>query len=136
MNIAVVDGQGGGIGKQLIESLRKELGDAVHILALGTNSLATSAMLKAGANDGATGENAVVLGSSRADFILGSAGILCANAMLGELTPAMAVAIGASSAKKLLIPLNRCSLYFVGAPTLSVQEYIAGIVAFIKQELP
>jgi hypothetical protein len=114
MRIAVIDGQGGGIGKSLVEKLRKELPEDVEIIALGTNSLATSFMIKAGANEGATGENAIVLNASKVDIIMGAIGIVAANSMLGELTPQMAKAIAESSAKKILLPLNRCNIEIVG----------------------
>ncbi len=113
MIIAVIDGQGGGIGKLLVEKLRKELPD-IEIIALGTNSLATSNMIRAGADEGATGENAIVINASRVDVIVGTVGIIAANSMLGELTPAMAAAIAESPAKKLLLPLNRCNIEIVG----------------------
>lgn len=136
MRIAVIDGQGGGIGKSLVEKLRKELPEDVEITALGTNSLATSIMIKAGANEGATGENAIVLNASKVDIIMGAIGIIAANSMLGELTTEMAKAIAESSAKKILLPLNRCNIEIVGVdksepmPHLidkavqSVKEYI------------
>ncbi|MBM7686750.1 MAG: hypothetical protein PWP07_2653 [Epulopiscium sp.] len=107
MRIAVIDGQGGGIGKSIVEKLRKELMEDIEIVALGTNSLATSFMMKAGANEGATGENAIVYNSSKVDIIIGAIGIIAANSMLGELTPTMAKAIAESPAKKVLLPLNR-----------------------------
>lgn len=136
MRIAVIDGQGGGIGKSLVEKLRKELPEDVEIIALGTNSLATSFMLKAGANEGATGENAIVFNAGKVDIIMGAIGIVAANSMLGELTPIMAKAIAEGSAKKILLPLNRCNIEIVGVdksepmPHLidkavqSVKEYI------------
>ncbi|MDP4181632.1 MAG: DUF3842 family protein [Bacillota bacterium] len=114
MRVAVIDGQGGGIGKSIVEKLRKELPENVEIVALGTNSLATSFMLKAGANEGATGENAIVYNSSKVDIIIGAIGIIAANSMLGELTPMMAKAIAESPAKKVLLPLNRCNIEVVG----------------------
>lgn len=114
MRIAVIDGQGGGIGKTIVEKLRKELPEDVEIIALGTNVLATSLMLKAGANEGATGENAIVLNAAKVDIIMGTVGILAANSMLGELTAPMARAIGESPARKILLPLNRCNLEIVG----------------------
>jgi len=104
MRIAVVDGQGGGIGKAIVEKLRKELPGDVEIIALGTNSAATVLMLKAGANEGATGENAIVYNADKVDVIMGVIGIIAANSMMGELTPLMARAIAESPAKKVLIP--------------------------------
>lgn len=114
MRIAVIDGQGGGIGKAIVEKLRKELNENTDIIALGTNSLATSFMLKAGANEGSTGENAIVFNASRVEIITGTVGIISANSMLGELTPRMARAIAESPAKKLLLPLNRCNIEVIG----------------------
>ena len=114
VRIAVIDGQGGGIGKQIIEALRKEVHWNVEILALGTTSLATAAMMKSGAKEGATGENAIVYSSQRVDYILGSVGIITANAMNGEVTPAMAKAIADSFAKKILIPLSNNNVEIVG----------------------
>ncbi len=114
MRIAVMDGQGGGIGKNIIERIRQTLGSSLTILALGTNALATAAMLRAGADEGASGENAVLYNAPKVDVIVGSVGIIAANAMLGELTPAMARAVAESPARKILIPLNRCNLYVVG----------------------
>ncbi|MDR0905488.1 MAG: DUF3842 family protein [Oscillospiraceae bacterium] len=115
MRIAVIDGQGGGIGKSIVEKLKKELPDA-EILALGTNAIATATMLKAGADEGATGENAVVVNAPKVDLIVGVIGIISANAMLGELTPAIARAVSESPAQKILLPLNRCGIEVVGTP--------------------
>lgn len=114
MRIAVIDGQGGGMGKLLVEKIRGEFGEEVEIIVLGTNALATSLMLKAGANEGASGENAIVLCSSKVDVILGPIGIIAANSMLGELTPKMAKAIAESPAKKILIPMNKCNILIAG----------------------
>jgi hypothetical protein len=110
VKIAVIDGQGGGIGRLIIEKLRNEFGQDINIMALGTNAVATSVMLKAGANDGASGENAVVQGAYKADIILGSVAIIAANAYYGELTTPMAEAVSTSPAHKLLIPMNRCGI--------------------------
>lgn len=132
MRIAVVDGQGGGIGKALIENLREELGDDIEILALGTNALATSLMLKAGANEGATGENAIAVNAPKVDVIVGSVAIVAANSMLGELTPAMARAVAESSAKKVLIPLNRCGIYVVGVNSEPLPHHVRHAAAYIK----
>jgi NAD(P)-dependent dehydrogenase (short-subunit alcohol dehydrogenase family) len=119
VKIAVVDGQGGGIGKSIIEKLRKELSAEqaakVTIIALGTNALATGSMLKAGADEGATGENAIVVTVETVDVILGPLGIVLANSILGELTPKMASAIASCKAHKFLIPMTRCGVEIVGA---------------------
>jgi len=104
---AAIDGQGGGIGSLIIKKLKEEFGDALDITALGTNSTATSAMMKARANRGATGENAIIWNTGRVDAIIGPLSIVLANGMLGELTPAMVAAIASSAAKKFLIPLNQ-----------------------------
>lgn len=128
MKIMVMDGQGGGIGRALIEALRAKLGSQAEIAALGTNAAATSAMMKAGADRGATGENAVVVCALKADVILGSVGILAADAMLGEITPAMARAVAQSPAEKILIPLNRCGIHVVGTENVSLPQSLAQAV--------
>lgn len=107
--VAVVDGLGGGIGKSAVEKLKKSFPD-IHVRALGTNSGATGRMVKAGADDGATGENAIVVNLGRAHIIIGVVTILCADSMLGEITPAMARAAGECSAVKILIPMDRCGI--------------------------
>lgn len=132
MRIAVIDGQGGGIGKAVVERLRKACDEDVEIIALGTNSLATSIMLKAGANEGATGENAIVYNASRVDLILGSIAIVCANAFLGELTPKMADAIAESSVKKILIPLNRYNVFIAGVENRPLPHYIENAIEMVK----
>ncbi len=133
MRILVIDGQGGGIGKALIGALRAKLGSQAEITALGTNAAATSSMLKAGADMGATGENAVVVCAPKADVILGSVGILAADAMLGEISPAMARAVADSPAEKVLIPLNRCGVHVVGTEKISLQQSLAGAVEAVVQ---
>lgn len=100
MRIAVIDGQGGGMGKAMVEKLRLEFGEDIDVLALGTNALAANLMLKAGANEGASGENAIIFCATKVDVIMGSVSIISANSMLGELTPLMAKAIAESPAKK------------------------------------
>src|SRR5262245_2708890 len=104
--IAVIDGQGGGIGAHIIEKLQKGLSESTEIIALGTNAIATSLMMKAGANKGATGENAIVRNVASVDVIVGSWAILMAHSMLGEITPAMAEAVATSPAQKFLLPLG------------------------------
>lgn len=131
MKIAVIDGQGGGIGKSVVEKLRVKFGDALYILALGTNPLATSQMLKAGANDGASGENAVRFNAPRVDILVGSIGIIAANSMLGEVSPVMAKAVSESPAKKILIPFNRCNILVAGVDCKPLPFYIDSAVEMI-----
>lgn len=128
MRVAVVDGQGGGIGRIIIQQIREKLGKGIEIIALGTNALATSAMLKAGADEGATGENAVEFNAPRVNLIVGSVAILAADTMLGELTPRMSVAIAESPAEKLLIPLNRCRIEVMGVRNEPLPYYIEALV--------
>ena len=132
MRIAVIDGQGGGIGKAIVEKLRKVFENNIEIIALGTNSLATSLMIKAGANEGATGENAIVYNVSKVDIILGPIGIICANSLLGELTPTMAKAIAESLAKKVLIPLSKCNVVITGTANKPLPHYIDDAIEIIK----
>ena len=123
MKIVVIDGQGGRIGKNVIEQIKAGHKD-LELYAIGTNTMATSAMLKAGADFGATGENAVLVNTADADIVIGPVGIVFANALLGEITPAIATAVGASRAFKILIPVNRCNHYIVGCAENSLGEYI------------
>ncbi|WP_147535485.1 DUF3842 family protein [Bacillus marasmi] len=132
MRIAVIDGQGGGIGKAIVAKFRQHFDDSIEIVALGTNSVATSLMLKAGANEGATGENAIVYNAPKVDIILGTIGIISTNAFLGELTPKMASAIAESPAKKVLIPLNRCNLFVTGIENKPLPHYIDDAVDIVK----
>lgn len=123
MKIVVIDGQGGRIGKNVIEQVKANHKD-LELYAIGTNTMATSAMLKAGADFGATGENAVLVNVADADIVVGPVGIVFANALLGEITPAIATAVGASRAFKILIPVNRCNHYIAGCTENSLGEYI------------
>lgn len=132
MRVAVVDGQGGGVGKALVERLRAELGAEQDILALGTNPLATSLMLRAGASEGASGENAVVVNAPRMDVIVGTIGIIAADSMLGEVTPAMARAVAASPARKILVPLNRCGIEVAGAGSEPLPQAVAEVARRVK----
>ncbi len=124
MKIAVIDGQGGGLGKSIIEKLKNTCEEGIQIIALGTNSIATANMIKAGAKDGATGENPIVYNAPRVDIIMGPIGIIVANSMLGELTPKMAQAITESSAAKVLIPFNKCSVYVTGVVEDTMQYHV------------
>lgn len=130
----VIDGQGGGMGRALVEQLKKNV-PGLHVRALGTNAMATAAMLKAGADDGATGENAVVYNVHRAHMILGPVGILTSNGLLGELTPAMASAIGESDAVKILLPSQRCSIRLAVGDPQPLQFYLGEAVRMVKQEM-
>lgn len=133
MRIAVIDGQGGGVGKALVERIKATHGKRIEVLAIGTNSLATSQMLKAGADLAATGENAVVVNVPQVACILGPIGIVCANAMLGELTPAMATAISDSGARKILIPTNRSSVRVAGTADKPLQGYLDDAMSLLAQ---
>lgn len=123
MKLVVIDGQGGGFGKAIIEALRAK-GYSGEIVAVGTNALATSAMLKAGANAGATGENAAVVNAAHAQVIAGPLGLVMANSMLGECTPAMAQAIAQSPAVKVLVPAARCHVQVAGLAPKPLGELI------------
>ena len=127
MEILVIDGQGGGLGRQLVAAVKKAVPQAV-VTAIGTNSAATSAMLKAGADRAATGENAVVVNCRTADIIVGPIGIVIADALLGEITPAMATAVCQSSATRVLIPVNHCDNYIVGVPEQPIGDLVTAAV--------
>jgi NAD(P)-dependent dehydrogenase (short-subunit alcohol dehydrogenase family) len=135
MRVAVIDGQGGGIGKSLVEKIKSRFGNQVHVIALGTNAVATSLMIRAGADDGASGENAILVNVNQVDIIVGTVGIISANSMLGELTPGMAYAISNSPAKKIMIPLNRCNLMVTGVSNLSLPEHIDEVIESIRHSL-
>lgn len=132
MKILVIDGLGGSIGKSIVGRVRVEFGGA-EIIAVGTNALATSAMLKAGADFGATGENAVVHNSSRVDCIIGALGIVLANSMHGEISPEIAKAVSGSLARKILIPINSCNVVVTGVSVANMQEHMGEIVRQLKQ---
>ena len=118
MNILVIDGQGGGIGRQIVQSVRAKMPD-ISITAVGTNSIAAAAMLKAGADRAATGENSVVVCCRDADVIIGPVAIVIADSLLGEITPVMAAAVARSEAKRILVPVNCCNNIIAGVPDLS-----------------
>lgn len=123
MNILIIDAQGGGLGKQIVSAIKKTYPD-MTITAVGTNSVAASNMLKAGADHAATGENAIIVGCRKADIIIGPIGIVIADSMYGEITPKMAAAVGQSSAKRLLIPTNQCDNIVLGTSNASMGSMI------------
>jgi hypothetical protein len=128
MHICVIDGQGGGIGSIIIKKLREAFEESVDITALGTNAIATAQMLKARANRGASGENAIVRTVGQADIIVGPMAIVLAHAMMGEMTPRMAEAVTASTAKKLLIPLSQENVEIVGLPQTPLPPLIEMLI--------
>ena len=132
--VAVIDGQGGGMGRGLVEAVKKRW-PQLHVRALGTNALATAAMLRAGADDGATGENAVVFNARRADVLLGPIGVLTPNGLLGEVSPAMAEAIGGSEAVKILLPSQRCSIRLAVGEPQPLQFYLDQAMRLLGEEL-
>ena len=132
MNILVIDAQGGGIGRQLVTALKNAMPDAT-ITAVGTNSAATAAMVKAKADNAATGENAVVVGCRHADIIVGPIGIVIADSLLGEITPKMALAVAQSDAKRVLIPFNHCDNVIVGVSDYSISKLITNAVSEVEK---
>lgn len=131
MDILVIDSQGGGMGKQLVSAVKERLPQA-HVTAVGTNSTATAAMLKAGADAAATGENAVIVGCRRADVIVGPIGIVIADAMYGEVTPAMAMAVGQSRARRVLIPVNQCDNIVAGVAQQPLGSLVENALTHIE----
>lgn len=132
MEILVIDSQGGGMGRQLVGAIKEQLPQA-HVTAVGTNSTATAAMLKAGADAAATGENAVIVGCRRADVIVGPIGIVIADALYGEVTPAMAVAVGQSRARRVLIPVNHCDNIIAGVAEQPMGSMVESAIKHIKE---
>lgn len=134
MRIAVIDGQGGGIGKHIVERLRKRFPE-LYILALGTNALATGAMVRAGATEGASGESAICYNANQVDMIVGSFAIMMVYELLGEITPAMAAAISASKAVKLLLPIQRGGIQLVGIPRSPLPHQIEALVNEVEERM-
>lgn len=132
MNVLVIDGQGGGLGRQLVAALSAQCPD-IRLVAVGTNSVAAQAMHKAGAQRAATGENAVVVNCRSADIIVGPIGIVIADALLGEITPAMAAAVCQSGARRVLVPINHCENYVVGVPDQPVSQLVAAAAQKVKE---
>ena len=133
-NVVIIDGQGGRLGQMLIESIIKENIEC-ELTAVGTNTLATSAMLKAGARKGATGENPVIVACRDADIIMGPIGIIAADSLTGEITPAMAVAVGQSKALKLLLPVSHCNNTVIGVKQLTMVDLIKAATEELKANL-
>lgn len=131
MNILVIDGQGGQIGAQLVKEITNKFQN-INITAIGTNAVATQAMLKAGAKNGATGENPVVVACRKADVIIGPIGIVIADSLLGEITEKMALAVSKSNAVRILLPMNRCENLVAGVSNLNTAAIIADAIAKLK----
>ena len=132
MRVLIIDAQGGGVGRYLVSMIKQRL-PQIEITAVGTNSTATTAMLKVGADHAATGENAVVVCCRKADVIIGPIGIVIADSLYGEITPAMAKAVGQSLAKRILIPINHCDNMIVGVPDLNIGKLAQQAVAILEE---
>ncbi len=134
MKILVIDAQGGGLGKQLITRIKKDI-PKLTVMAVGTNTMATAAMLKAGADEAATGENAVVVASRKADIIIGPIGMIIADAMLGEITPKMALAVEQAKATRIIIPFSNCDNYVAGVSDFGISRLMEDALSFLKEHL-
>lgn len=134
MNILIIDGQGGGVGRQLVENIKKAFPEQT-VTAVGTNALAAQAMLKAGADRTATGENAVVVGCRTADIIIGPIGMAIADSLWGEITPKMALAVGQSNAVRILLPMNLCNNYIAGVDRINTSAIIDDCIVKIREIL-
>lgn len=132
MRICVIDGQGGGIGSVIIKRLKEEFGESVEVLALGTNGIATAQMMKARANRGASGENAIVRTVQTADVVIGTLSIVLANSMMGELTPAVAEAVASCPAEKILLPLTQEAVVLAGVVSQPLPHLVEGVVNKLK----
>jgi hypothetical protein len=132
--ILVVDSMGGGLGRAIVETLKSGLSGGVELIAVGTNSAATANMLKGGADAGATGENAVRYNARRADFIIGSSGIVIGNSMHGEISPEIASAISCADAHKILLPISKCNATFLGAEDRPLNALLPEMLDVLKRE--
>lgn len=135
MRIVVIEGQGVGLGADLVTRLKSRLGSRAQIWGVGTNALATSAMLRAGADKAATGENAVCYNAAHADLIMGPIGLLSANSLMGEISPAMAAAVSAAHARRILIPMSSCGVLVAGAAGRKLEELLEDAVALAQREV-
>jgi hypothetical protein len=131
MNILVIDGQGGQLGGQLIKSLKANFQN-IKIMAVGTNATATATMLKAGADQAATGENPVMVACRKTDVIIGPIGIVIADALFGEITPKMAVAVGQADAVRILLPVNKCDNLVAGIPSVSTAAILEDVIVKVR----
>lgn len=131
LKILIIDGQGGGLGRQLVTAVKEQYPE-IEVLAVGTNSAATNAMLRAGADRAATGENSVVVASGQADVIMGPLGMVIADSMLGEITPRMALAVGRSRAKRILVPVSQCDNIVAGTQDVSMAQNVQNAVAVLQ----
>ncbi|MDD4274184.1 MAG: DUF3842 family protein [Desulfobacter postgatei] len=122
--VCVIDGQGGGIGSTIIKRIKERFEESVEVIALGTNAIATAQMLKARANKGASGTNAIVQTVKNADMIIGTVGIIMPHSMMGEVTPQMAEAVSCSPAKKVLLPLSQENIAIVGMVGLPLPQLV------------
>lgn len=135
MRIVVIDGQGGGLGASLVSRLKARLGPSVQIWGVGTNAMATSAMLKAGADKGATGENAACWNAGRADLIMGPIGLLAANSLMGEISPAIAAAVSAAPARRILLPVSSCGILVAGSEHCRLEDALTSAVELAAGEV-
>jgi hypothetical protein len=135
MKIAVIDGMGGGIGSQVVERLMSLNNSDIEIIALGTNSQATSNMLRSGAHEGATGENAIAWNCMKADVIIGPLAIIAANSMMGEISPKMSEAIASSPARKLLLPVSKCNIEVIGLEDMQFKTIFNELTSTMKKIL-
>ena len=133
MQIVVIDGQGGRLGREVVSAVRDAF-PAAEIKVVGTNSVATATMLKAGASEGATGENPAIVACRHADYIIGPLGIVIADSLMGEVTPAMALAVAQSPAKRILIPMNMCDNLVAGVDRQPVSDLVSDVITKIREE--
>ncbi|MGH4036846.1 MAG: DUF3842 family protein [Sphaerochaeta sp.] len=134
IQITVIDGQGGSLGRTLVKRIKKEFPD-IFVLAIGTNSLATSAMLSSAPDAIATGENPVIVAARKSTIIIGALGIMIADALHGEITPKMALALGQSDAHKILIPISRCNTSIAGTEKIGMDNLISDSIEIIRKKL-